>query len=410
MTEKVIANSKKSNLAINGASPVRDTMLPYGRQTITDEDIEAVVSTFKSDWLTTGPKIEEFENAIAEFVGSKYAVSFSNGTAALHGAYFAAGLKEGDEIITSAMTFAATGNAALYCGAKPVFVDIDPHTGCIDPGKVEAKITSKTRAIVGIDYYGHPCEADRLKEIAKAHDLIFVIDAAHSLGATYNGRRSGTLADMSTFSFHPVKSITTGEGGVVVTDESEFYKKLTAFRTHGIVRDAEQLELKDVGPWYHEMQYLGYNYRITDFQCALGLEQLKRLPDFIKRRREIAAQYRERLIEFSHIAPLKEHEHCQSAYHLFPIMIKKEPGSINRKAVFNALRAENIGVQVHYIPVYQHPYYKQNGYAEAAQCPNTDAFYDREISLPIFASMTNKDVDDVVNALKKIENELLLKV
>lgn len=404
MPENVKSPSK---LAINGAPPVRDQLLPYGRQTIDEDDLRAVADTLNSDWLTTGPEVERFEKAIADFVGTKYAVAYSNGTAALHGAYYACGIESGDEIITSGMTFAATGNAALYLGAHPVFADIEPDTGNIDPESVKEKLSSKTKAVVGIDYFGHPCEADILRELAHSNGARFIVDAAHSLGATYKGRAAGSLADMSTFSFHPVKSITTGEGGMVVTDDSDLFEKLSVFRTHGIVRAQEKLERKDVGAWYHEMQELGYNYRITDFQCALGTTQLEKLPGFVERRRQIAKTYRQKLSTLKYIEPVIEREYCQSAYHLFPVLVKKEPRSHFRKMVFEALRAENIGVQVHYIPVYQHPYYQHKVNKEPVNCKRTDAFYDGEISLPIFPAMTDSDVDDVVTALQKIEQELL---
>lgn len=398
-----------SNLAINGAPPVRKKLLPYGRQTIDRQDRETVTEVLQSDWLTTGPNVETFEKAVADFVGTKYAVAYSNGTAALHGAYYAAGIGPGDEVVTSGMTFAATGNAALYLGATPVFVDIEPETGNIDPECARKAITKKTRALVGIDYYGHPCEADELKAIAKEAGISFIVDAAHSLGAVYKGKKAGSLADMSTFSFHPVKSITTGEGGMVVTDDADLYEKLSVFRTHGIRRETDRLEKKNEGAWYHEMQELGYNYRITDFQCALGTAQLSKLPGFIKRRREIAALYHKKLQKLNFIKPLLEKEYCQSAYHLFPVLITKEPRAISRRLVFDALRAENIGVQVHYIPVYQHPYYQDlsRSTGQSVHCPMTDNFYDGEISLPIFPAMTDSDVEDVVEALSKIERELL---
>lgn len=405
MPDKV---KSKSNLAVNGAKPVRDSLLPYGRQTIDEDDLKAVSQVLKSDWLTTGPEIAKFESAVAKFTGAKYACAYANGTAALHGAYFAAGISCGDEIITSGMTFAATGNAALYLGANPVFIDIESDTGNIDPQKVKEKISDKTKAIVGIDYYGQPCEADELNKIAKELNLKLIIDAAHSLGATYKGRNVGTLADLSTFSFHPVKSITTGEGGMVLTDNQELYEKLLLFRTHGITKDTSQLEKQNEGPWYHEMHHLGFNYRITDFQCALGQIQMQKLPKFLERRREIASLYRMKLSGLKHIKPAAVKDHCNPAYHLFPVLVKKEPRSHYRKLVFEALRAENIGVQVHYIPVYQHPYYQKHvDGAKEVNCPNTDAFYNGEISLPIFPEMKNSDVDDVVQALTKIENELL---
>ena len=392
-------------LAINGGAPVRKTLLPYGRQHITEDDIQSVNNVLRSDWLTTGPEIERFEKSLAKVCRAKHAVVYANGTAALHGAYFAAGISTGDEIITSAMTFAATGNAALYLGAKPVFADIEPDTGNIDVDTVEAKITGRTHAIVGVDFGGHPCEADRLQELAQTHELKLIIDGAHSLGASYNGRPVGSLADMTTFSFHPVKAITCGEGGAVVTDSDELYERLRAFRTHGIEKDRDKLGSFD-GPWYHEMQQLGFNYRITDFQAALGTSQLARLESFIERRREIAAEYRKAFESISGIKALAVRENVESAQHLFQIRVTREPVSANRRKLFDALRAENIGVQVHYIPVYNHPYYKANVSCESA-CPETDAFYDAVISLPIFPKMSQSDVDDVILAVNKVSGLLL---
>ncbi|MCA9816331.1 MAG: UDP-4-amino-4,6-dideoxy-N-acetyl-beta-L-altrosamine transaminase [Cyanobacteria bacterium HKST-UBA01] len=397
----------EADLAINGGTPVRETFLPYGRQSIDEDDIKAVEEVLRSNWLTTGPEIEKFEEAVCQFTGARYAVAIANGTAALHAAYHAAGIESGDEIITTGMTFAATANAALYLGAKPVFVDIDPSTGCLDPDKVVEKISDRTKAIVAVDYYGHPCEADPLNEIAAKANIRLIIDAAHSLGAEYNGKKVGTLASMTTFSFHPVKAITTGEGGMIVTDDADLYQRLCTFRTHGIVKSASSFEKPNEGPWYHEMQMLGFNYRITDFQAALGKQQLLKLPAFIHRRGEIAERYRRGLSELQHFKPLEEKENCRSAYHLFPIIVAKKPRAKYRRLAFEALHRENIGVQVHYIPVYQHPFYQKLLASEVIHCPQTDRFYDGEISLPIFPAMTDGDVDDVLKALRKIEDRIL---
>lgn len=400
----------RSKLAINGAKPVRETLLPYGRQSINEQDIDHVCKILQSDWLTQGPEIERFEKAVASYTGVKYAVAYSSGTSALHGAYFAAGLKPQEEVLLSPITFAATGNAALYLGAHPVFVDVEPDTGNIDVSNLEKKITTKTRILVGIDYAGHPCDADKLEAIALKHNLTFIVDAAHSLGGKYKGKHAGSLGDMSILSFHPVKTLTTGEGGMVLTDSANFYEKLLIFRTHGIEKRDQKLLNKNEnqGAWYHEMQELGYNYRITDIQAALGNRQLERLPEFIQRRREIASIYRKRLAAITGIKPLIEKEGVESAYHLFPILVTKEPVAKNRKLVFEALRAENIGVQVHYIPVYQHPYYQKNVITQKPDCPNAESFYDGEISLPMFPAMTDSDVEDVITALTKISAELLV--
>lgn len=412
MTSNTKIDSKKaSKLAIYGGAPVRETLLPYGRQSISESDLERVTYILQSDWLTQGPEIEKFENAVAEFTGVNHAVAYSSGTSALHGAYFAAGLMPENEVLLAPITFAATGNAALYLGATPVFCDVEPDTGNIDISKVEAKISKKTKILVGIDFAGHPCDADELREIANKHNLIFIVDAAHSLGGKYKGKPAGSLADMSILSFHPVKSMTTGEGGMVLTNDDNYYDRLMKFRTHGIEKRHDKLVNtdEDQGSWYHEMQELGYNYRITDIQAALGNSQLERLPEFIKRRRQIATEYRKRLATIPGIKTLTEKDYVESAYHLFPILITKEPVASNRKLVFEALRAENIGVQVHYIPVYRHPYYQNNVVAQnKPDCPNADKFYEGEISLPMFPSMTEQDIQDVVTALKKISEELLI--
>jgi len=398
-----------SKLAINGGTAVRASLLPYGRQSINNSDLTNVCNILESDWLTQGPEIEKFEKQVAQFVGVKYAVAYSSGTSALHGAYHAAGLKANDEVLLAPITFAATGNAAHYIGATTAFCDVEPDTGNIDVSKVEQKINSKTKILVGIDFAGHPCDADELSKIAAKHNLVFIVDAAHSLGGKYKGRNAGSLADMSILSFHPVKSMTTGEGGMVLTNDPDYYDRLLKFRTHGIEKRPDKLTHldEDQGLWYHEMQELGYNYRITDIQAALGNSQLARLPEFIKRRREIASIYRKRLTTIPGIACLSEREQVESAYHLFPILITKEPVAKNRKLVFEALRAENIGVQVHYIPVYRHPYYQDIMAENKPNCPNADKFYAGEISLPMFPSMTEQDITDVVTALEKISAELL---
>ncbi|MBP7860885.1 UDP-4-amino-4,6-dideoxy-N-acetyl-beta-L-altrosamine transaminase [bacterium] len=403
------SQNKESKLAINGGTPVRKTLLPYGRQSINQTDLDQVCRTLQSDWLTQGPEIEKFEKSVAQFVGVKYAVAYSSGTSALHGAYFAAGLKAGEEVLLAPITFAATGNAALYLGATPIFCDIEPDTGNIDVKTVEKKISKKTKILVGIDYSGQPCDADELGAIAKKHNLVFIVDAAHSLGGTYKGKPAGSLADMSILSFHPVKSMTTGEGGMVLTNDSKYYDRLLTFRSHGIEKRSDKLVNTDEyqGAWYHEMQDLGFNYRMTDIQAALGISQLKRLPDFITRRREIASEYRKRFGTIDGIELLAEKDFAESAYHLFPILITKEPLAQYRKLFFDALRAENIGVQVHYIPVYRHPFYQDKVSKSPSNCPESDRFYAREISLPIFPSMSSTDINDVVTALDKVSQGLL---
>lgn len=390
-----------TKLAINGGTPVRDTYLPYGQQWIEDDDIEEVVKVLKSDYLTTGPKIEEFEEKFGKYVGVKYAVAISNGTAALHGASFAAGIKEGDEVITTPITFAASANCILYQGGKPIFADIDSSTYNIDPKDIEKKISSKTKAIVPVDFTGQPVNIDEINAIAKKYNLIVIEDGAHSLGAEYKGKKTGSLVDMTTFSFHPVKHITTGEGGVITTNNKELYEKLKLFRTHGITRDKQILYNKNEGSWYYEQLELGYNYRITDIQCALGISQLNKIDKFLRRRREIAEKYNEYLKDIDGIVLPYQEEYIKSSWHLYVIQLELEKFKVGRREIFEALQAENIGVNVHYIPVYYHPYYQKLGYKKGL-CPNAEKLYERIITIPLYPKMTDKDVKDVVEALDRV--------
>lgn len=371
--------------------------IPYGRQFIDDEDIAAVVEVLQSGWLTTGPKVGEFEAELAQKVGSKYVVAFNSGTAALHGAYFTTGLGPGDEIITSPITFAATANAALYMGAKPVFVDILPDTNNIDPDQIKKAVSEKTRLIAPVDFTGHPCDLDEIKRIADKEGLIVVEDAAHALGAEYQGKPVGSMGDMVIFSFHPVKHITTGEGGAVATNDYKFYKKLCSFRSHGIVRDLEDM-FKNHGPWYYEMNCLGYNYRLTDIQCALGISQLKKLDSFVKRRRQIASMYDDLLSGLDCLELPQVREYVNPAWHLYVIRLKGQYPS--REIFFQRLHSRGIGVQVHYIPVYWHPYYRKLGYPKGL-CPVAEDFYSKAISIPIFPAMTDSDVKRVALTIKE---------
>ncbi|TJX68844.1 UDP-4-amino-4,6-dideoxy-N-acetyl-beta-L-altrosamine transaminase [Soehngenia saccharolytica] len=387
-------------LAIFGGRPVRDTYLPYGKQTIDELDIKAVINVLKGDYLTTGPVVREFEQLVADYVGAKYAVAVSNGTAALHMACFAAGIKEGDEVIVSPMTFAASSNAVLYCGGTPVFTDIDPMTYNIDPRKIEEKITNKTKAIIPVDFSGQSVDMDSIKEIANKNNLIIIEDAAHALGSEYKGEKVGSQADMAEFSFHPVKTITTGEGGIVTTNSEGLYKKMMIFRTHGITRDQENFN-ENHGPWYYEQQYLGYNYRLTDIQSALGISQMSKIDNFINRRREIVKLYNDAFKDLKEIATPFEEEFSNSGWHIYVIKIKPDLLTTTRKEIFEALQAENIGVNVHYLPVYLHPYYRDLGY-EKGLCPNAEELYQNMITLPLFPSMSNEDVSDVIAAVKKV--------
>jgi perosamine synthetase len=392
--------SSKELLAVDGGTPVRNTLLPYGRQSIEEDDIQAVVNVLRSDWLTTGPKVAEFEEAFAARIGAKYAVSFSSGTAALHGAAFAAGLKPGVEAITTPITFLATPNCVLYQGATPVFADVSTDTLNLDPEKVAARITPRTRAVLPVDYAGHPADLDAMLELAARHGLVVIEDACHALGAEYRGRRTGSIADMTVFSFHPVKHVATGEGGMVTTDRTDCAQTLRRFRNHGISSDARQRAAE--GQWRYEMVLLGFNYRLPDFACALGLSQLKKLEANLSRRREIAARYAAAFRDLAGVIPPAVRVDVNPAWHLYPIRLSLERLSANRAQVFRALRAENIGVNVHYIPVHRHPYYRDRfGYRES-EYPIAEDAYERLISLPMFHGMSDQDVEDVIAAVEKV--------
>ncbi|MBB6692858.1 UDP-4-amino-4,6-dideoxy-N-acetyl-beta-L-altrosamine transaminase [Cohnella xylanilytica] len=378
----------------------RKTLLPYGRQWIDDRDIEAVEAVLRGDYLTTGPLIAEFESKFARAVGAEYAVAFSNGTAALHGACHAAGIGEGDEVITSPMTFAASANCVLYQRGKPVFADVDEETGNLDPASVAERITERTKTILPVHYAGQPARLDELRELAKARGLVVIEDAAHALGAVYKGRRIGSDGDMTMFSLHPVKHITTGEGGIIATNREDYYRKLLDFRNHGIVRDPSRLEKEPPAPWYYEMQSLGYNYRLTDFQAALGLSQLDKLELFVKRRKEIAARYDEAFRHSETVVIPRQEDGAESSWHLYVIRLRLDRLEIGRDEVFRRLLEENIGVQLHYIPVYLHPYYRRLGYPEGL-CPAAERMYGRILSLPLYPAMTDKDAEDVVRAVQK---------
>ncbi len=389
-----------NSLAIYGGDPVRNQYLPYGRQYLDDDDIQAVVNVLRGDYLTTGPAVESFEKGIADYVGAKYAVAFANGTAALHGACFAGGIGQGDEVITSPFTFAASANCVLYQGGKPVFADVHPETYNINPYFIEELITEKTKAIIPVDFAGLPSDLDAINSIAQKYNLIVIEDAAHALGSKYKGQSVGSISDMTMFSFHPVKLITTGEGGVITTNNEEYYQKLRQFRTHGITKELCLLN-NCHGPWYYEMQSLGYNYRITDVQAALGSSQIKKLETFIQRRRDLAKAYTQAFADMNEIFYPREWPRAFSAWHLYVIRLKLERLAANRKEIFLALQKENIGVNVHYLPVYLHPYYQQLGYPKGL-CPNAENIYEQVITLPLFPSMLNHDLYDVVQAVRKV--------
>lgn len=387
-------------LALNGGKPVRETLLPYGRQLIEESDIEAVVKVLRSDWLTTGPKVTEFEDAFASHVESAFAVSFSSGTAALHAAAFAAGLRSGDEAITTPMSFAATSNCVLYQGAIPVFADVSSDSLNLDPEQVVGKLSPKTKAVLPVDYAGHPADLVGIIELARKHGLIVIEDACHALGAEYGGRKVGSISDMTVFSFHPVKHITTGEGGMVTTNSAQFAENLRRFRNHGISSDARARQ--KAGQWHYEMVALGYNYRLPDFACALGIEQLKRLDQNLVRRRTIAARYTSAFRDVTGIMTPVVRRDVNPAWHLYPIRLDLARLTADREKIFRALRAENIGVNVHYIPIHYHPYYRERFGSRDGEFPVAEDAYSRLISLPMFHGMTDQDVDDVIAAVRKV--------
>ncbi len=375
-------------------------MIPYGRQSIDEDDIAAVVEVLRSDWLTTGPKVAEFEQAFADFVGTKEAVAVSSGTAALHAAMYALGIGPGDEVIVPAMTFAATANCVVFQGATPIFVDVDPDTLLINPDQVAARLTSRTKALIAVDYTGHPADYDTLRSIAKQHGIALVADACHSLGASYKNRPVGTLADLSTFSFHPVKHIATGEGGMITTNDPELAGRMRRFRNHGITTDYHQREKQ--GSWFYEMVDLGYNYRLTDLQCALGLSQLNKLPRFLEKRRRIADRYNDALSHISSISPLAVSADVLHAYHLYVIQLNLESLGTDRMTLFRRFRQNGIGVNVHYIPVYLHPFYRKKFGTGKGLCLAAEAAYEQILSLPIHAEVTDRDVDTVCATFQKI--------
>ena len=388
------------NLALHGGTPVRSTLLPYSRQFVSVADREAVDEVLRSDWLTTGPKVGTFERAFAAFVGTVEAVAVNSGTAALHSAMFALGIGVGDEVIVPTMTFAATANAIVFQGSTPVFVDSEPETLLIDPEKVEKAITERTKAIIAVDYAGQPCDYGALSAIAKAHGLPLVADACHALGATYEGRPVGSLADMSTFSFHPVKPIATGEGGMVTTDDANAAKRMRQFRNHCLSTDHR--ERQEQGAWFYEMTDLGYNYRLSDIHCALGTSQLKQVHEWTVRRQEIAREYDDAFAAIDAVTPLAIRDNVTHAYHLYVIQLNLDQLSADRNEIFHALRAENIGVNVHYIPVHLHPFYRKKFGTQEGLCPTAEAAYARIISLPLFASMADRDTADVIEAVRKV--------
>lgn len=387
--------------AICGGEPVRSTKIFYGHQFIDEDDIQAVVDVLKSDYLTCGPKIGELEEKLCEVTGAKYAVVCSNGTAALHIACLAAGVMPGDEVITTPITFAASANCALYCGAKPVFADINENTYNIDPAHVEKLTTERTKAVVAVDFTGQSVELDRLLAHCREHNLVLIEDGAHVIGTSYKGRMNGSIADMTTMSFHPVKTVTGGEGGAVLTNSKEYYEKLLLYRAHGITRDPKLMEHEPDGPWYYEQIALGMNYRMTDMQAALIISQLNKLPRFMERRKAIVRAYNEAFSRLPQLFVQQEIPESDTTRHLYILRIRPEKLTIDRKQFFEALAAENICCNVHYIPTYYFPYYEKLGYKRGL-CPKAEKLYAEEISLPLYYAMTDQDVEDVIRAVTRI--------
>lgn len=389
-------------LAIHGGKPVRKSKIFYGKQLVDEEDIKAVEEVLRSDYLTCGPKIGEMEQALADYTGAKYAVAVSNGTAALHCACIAAGVGSGDEVITTPITFAASANCALYCGGRPVFADINPETYNIDPVSIREHITEKTKAVVAVDFTGQAVEYEAIRAICDEYNLVFIEDAAHSLGTKYNSKQVGSLADMTTFSFHPVKTITGGEGGAVLTNNHEYYKRLALAHAHGITHEGDwMLDAPHEGPWYYEQIGLGYNYRITDFQAALIISQMKKLDKFIARRKEIVQRYNEAFADIPELILQKEIPQSDTCRHLY--IIRLDLGKLNctRREFFDAMSAENVQCQIHYVPVYWFPYYQHLGYKKGLS-PQGEELYKGIMSIPLYPSMTDQDVQDVISAVKKV--------
>lgn len=388
--------------AIEGGIPVRDRKIYYGHQYLDEADYRAVQNVLQSGAdLTCGPKIGELERRLCEIGGARYAVAVSSGTAALHIACLAAGIGEGDEVITTPITFAASANCALYCGARPVFADIDDRTYNIDPKSVLAHVTPRTRAVVAVDYTGQSTQIDELRQICKKHNLLLITDGAHSIGTRYKGQPTGSLADLTTFSFHPVKTVTAGEGGAVLTNDPALYQKLLLYRSHGITRDPSQMENEPEGPWYYEQVALGYNNRMTDIQAALLISQLEKLERFKARRRQITARYDEAFSGMEQLRVQEEIPESDTARHLYILRIRPEKLRIDRRGFFDALAAENICCNVHYIPVYYFPYYRKLGYSRGL-CPKAEKLYEEIITLPLYYAMSDQDVDDVIRAVRRI--------
>jgi perosamine synthetase len=390
-----------AQLALHGGTPVRGELLPYGRHEIDDDDVAAVARALRSDWLTGGPAVDAFESAIARRVSAAHAVAVNSGTAALHAVMFAIDIGPGDEVIVPPITFAATANAVVYQGGTPVFADVDADTLLIDPAKAAAAITPRTRAVVGVDYAGQPCDYDALRRVIGSRPIVLVADACHAIGARdASGRNVGSIADLSVFSFHPVKHVATGEGGAVTTDDAEYAQRMRSFRNHGISADQRQRAAQ--GSWVYEIVELGYNYRLNDVQCALGISQLAKLDDRVARRQAIARTYDRAFASIPEVRRLAVNHGVSHAYHLYVVRIDRARLACDRATMFAALRSEGIGVNVHYIPVHLHPFYRQRFGTGAGLCPVAEEAYESMLTLPLFSAMSPRDVSDVVEAVTKV--------
>lgn len=388
-------------LAIFGGKPVRKEKIYYGHQWIDESDISAVCEVLRSEYLTCGPAVMDMEKRLAEYTGAQYAVAVSNGTAALHCACLAAGIGPGDEVITTPITFAASANCVLYCGAKPVFADINPETYNIDPVNIRAHITENTKAVIAVDFTGQAVQSKEIRDICDEFNLIFIEDAAHAIATKYGDKQVGNLADMTCFSFHPVKTITGGEGGAVTTNDDRFYKKIVLAHTHGIIHDEADMEETHEGPWYYEEITLGYNYRITDFQAALITSQMKRLDQFVRRRKDIVRKYDDAFHKMPGIIVQREIPESDTCRHLYIIRLDLNKLKCTRREFYDAMCAENIQCQIHYIPVYWFPYYQQLGY-EKGLCPNAEGVYKSILSIPLYPAMSDVDIEDVIHAVEKV--------
>ena len=389
-------------LALMGGKPVRTEKIFYGRQCVGEDDIEAVAQVLRGPYITCGPKVDEAEQKLAAYTGARYAVICSNGTAALHCACIAAGIGPGDEVITTPMTFAASANCAVYCGAKPVFADIDPETYNIDPESIRAHITPRTKAVVAVDFTGQAVKIKEIRAICDQYGLVFIEDAAHAIGTAYNGKMVGSLADITCFSFHPVKTITCGEGGAITTNSKDYYQKLVLAHTHGITREESQMEdAPHEGIWYYEQISLGYNYRMTDFQAAMLISQLNKLEGFKKRRQEIVKKYDAAFKDVPGIIVQKEIPESDTCRHLYIIRLDLDKLTCTRRQFFDAMSAENVQCQIHYVPVYWFPFYRHKGY-EKGLCPVAEDVYKGILSIPLYPMLSDSDTDDVIHAVKKI--------